>query len=815
MEKYLCVHGHFYQPPRENPWLEAIEIQDSAHPYHDWNERITVESYAPNSAARVIDGDDQIIDIVSNYARISFNFGPTLLSWMETAAPEIYRSILEADKLSREWRSGHGNAIAQAYNHLIMPLANSRDRRTQIRWGIQDFEHRFQRFPEGMWLPETAVDTETLDLLADLGIRFTVLAPRQAARIRKIGTDGWEDVQDERIDPTRAYRCTLPSGRTIDLFFYDGPISKAVAFERLLRRGEDFANRLMAGFDDKRTWPQLLHIATDGETYGHHQKFGDMSLAFALDHIHTKGLARLTNYGEYLELHPPEYEVEIVENSSWSCAHGVERWKSDCGCHTGGKAGWTQEWRAPLREALDWLRDELTPAYETRAREYLKEPWRARDDYIRLILDRSEDSLNRFLGDHGTRILNPEEKVDTVRLLEIQRQTMLMYTSCGWFFNELSGIETVQVIKYAAAAIHLSRGLLNEGLEEKFLQKLAQAKSNIPDHRDGAHIYDKFVRPSIIDVKKVGAHYAVSSLFEEYPDNATIYAYTVAREHYNMFQAAGRTRLAIGKICVTSNITRDHECMSFSVIHFGEHSFNGGVRTFIGDDQYESMKNEMVQSFETGNVAEIVRLMDKHFGMHSYSLKDLFIEEQRKILNLVITSTIEEYEAAFRGMFENSRQLMGFLKETTVPLPTAFRTAAELTLNLDLKRVFMEERIDVDRARSIAEDIKRLEVPMASEELEFIARRRVEQMLDELAENPSAFTLLQEIREVIELLKPLPIEINFWQMQNIYYRMAKTAYMDFLRSAKAGDQDAHNWIEAVKRLGKSLFFNIEIMLPKD
>jgi len=814
MEKYLCIHGHFYQPPRENPWLEAIEIQDSAHPYHDWNERITAECYAPNSAARVLDGAERIIDIVSNYSRISFNFGPTLLTWMETTTPEVYHAILEADKLSREWRSGHGNAIAQAYSHLVMPLAQGRDRRTQIIWGIKDFEHRFRRFPEGMWLPETAVDTETLELLAEQGITFTILAPRQAARIRTIGKQNWKDVAEDQIDPTRAYRCNLPSGRVITIFFYDGPISKAVAFEQLLRRGEDFANRLMAGFDNKRKWPQLLHIATDGETYGHHQKFADMTLAYALDHIHAKGLARLTNYGEYLELCPPKYEVEIVENSSWSCVHGVERWKSNCGCHTGGQRGWNQEWRAPLRETLDWLRDELAPAYEARARKYFKDPWSARDDYINVMLDRSEDVFNSFLGIHGTRILDPEEKAVAVKLLEIQRQVMLMYTSCGWFFNELSGIETVQIIKYAAAAIHLSRGILNDGLEETFLHKMAHAKSNIPAHRDGAHIYEKFVRPSIIDLKKVGAHYAVSSLFEEYPDEAMIYAYTVSKEDYDVFQA-GRTRLAIGRICVTSDITREREVMSFAVIHFGDHSFNGSVRTFLEDNQYHEMKQEISRTFETGDFAEIVRLMDKHCGTYSYSLKDLFADEQRKILNIVITSTIEEYEAAYRGMFENSRHLLGFIKDTGMPLFTAFRAAAELTLNIDLKRIFTDDTIDVDRAQSIADDIRQLGVPLASEEMEFTARHRVEQMLKELEEDPSAFTLLQEIREVIELLKPLPLEINYWQMQNIYYRMAKTAYMDFLLRARSGDKLAQNWIEAVKRLGQSLFFNIDIMLPKD
>ncbi|MGB7031206.1 MAG: glycoside hydrolase, partial [Syntrophobacteria bacterium] len=321
MERYICIHGHFYQPPRENPWLEVIEQQDEAHPYHDWNERITAECYAPNSTARILDQQGRIEKIVNNYARISFNFGPTLLSWLEVNDPEVYGAIVEADRQSQHIYSGHGSALAQAYNHMILPLANRRDKYTQVLWGIRDFQYRFGREPEGMWLPETAVDLESLEILAELEIRFTILAPRQALRVKQLHGGEWVDVGRERIDPTMAYTLRLPSGRTIAIFFYNGPMSRAVAFERVLKDGEAFARRLLDGFSDERNWPQLSHIATDGETYGHHHRFGDMALAFVLNYIETKELARLTNYGEYLALHPPTHEVEIFENSSWSCSH--------------------------------------------------------------------------------------------------------------------------------------------------------------------------------------------------------------------------------------------------------------------------------------------------------------------------------------------------------------------------------------------------------------------------------------------------------------------------------------------------------------
>jgi len=349
MERYICIHGHFYQPPRENPWLEAIELQDSAYPYHDWNERITAECYAPNAVARIVDGDNRIVKLINNYARISFNFGPTLLSWLEAKAPEVYAAILDADRDSQLRFSGHGSALAQVYNHVIMPLANSRDRKTQIRWGIGDFTKRFQRAPEGMWLAETAVDVETLELLAEQDLRFAILAPHQAARLRAIGERQWQPINGIAIDPSRAYRQVLPSGKTIALFFYDGPIARAVAFEGVLSRGEHFVDKLMAGFSNARDWPQLVHLATDGESYGHHHKFGDMALAYALDQIETKQLARLTNYGEFLAQHPPTHEVEIAEKTSWSCAHGIDRWWSDCGCNSGAHPDWNQKWRTPLR----------------------------------------------------------------------------------------------------------------------------------------------------------------------------------------------------------------------------------------------------------------------------------------------------------------------------------------------------------------------------------------------------------------------------------------------------------------------------------
>ncbi len=606
MERYLCIHCHFYQPPRENPWLEAIEQQDSAAPYHDWNERITAECYAPNSAARILDGEGRIQSIVNNYSNISFNFGPTLLLWMEDRVPETYAAVLEADAVSRQRFSGHGNAIAQPYNHMIMPLANRRDKQAQVLWGLRDFEHRFTRAPEGMWLAETAVDIESLELLADNGIKYTILAPHQARQVRKLGGARFRNVEGGKIDPTQAYACKLPSGRTISLFFYDGPISRAVAFEGLLQNGENFASRLVSGFSENRRWPQLMHIATDGETYGHHHRHGEMALAYALHHIESNNLARITNYGEYLEKHPATHEVEINERTAWSCSHGVERWNSNCGCNSGGHSEWSQAWRLPLRKALDSLRDSLAEAYEEHGATLFRDVWEARDEYIFVMLSRTPLVMDEFFLEQASHKLSAKEKVRALRLLEMQRHTMLMYTSCGWFFDELSGIETVQVIMYAGRALQLAGEVFASKLEERFLENLQQAQSNIPEIATGADIYRNWVKPAQLDLLRVAAHYAISSLFERYADESSIYCYNVNLQEQHR-QESGRAHVLLGRASICSMITLESMDVSFGVIHFGDHNVNAGVRQFRGEEEFRALVKDASQAFTSAGLPAALR----------------------------------------------------------------------------------------------------------------------------------------------------------------------------------------------------------------
>ncbi|CAG0976904.1 DUF3536 domain-containing protein [Geobacter sp.] len=812
MSRHICIHGHFYQPPRENPWLEAVEIQDSAHPYHDWNERITAECYAPNGASRLFDGEGRIRDIVSNYARISFNFGPTLLAWMEEYSPEVYRAILEADRLSIGWRSGHGNALAQVYNHLIMPLANRRDRETQVRWGIADFERHFGRFPEGMWLAETAVDTETLDVLAAEGIRFTILAPHQARRIRPRGGRKWHSVEGGHIDPTMPYLCRLPSGRSIVIFFYDGPISRAVAFEKLLDQGERFAERLLSGFDDRRNRPQVLSIATDGETYGHHHMHGDMALAYALSYLEDNGLARLTNYGEFLEIHPPSHEVEIVEQSSWSCSHGIERWQGDCRCNSGGYPHWNQQWRGPLRHAFDWLRDELAGPYEMVAGALLRDPWQARDHYIGVMLDRSPEQVDAFFHRHALRPLAHEERTRALKLLEMQRHLLLMYTSCGWFFDELSGIETVQVIQYAGRAVQLARELFCNAIEASFLQRLAAVRGNIPEYRDGASIYEAFVRPAMIDLVRVGAHYAVSSLFQEYGDETRVFSYRV-RSKDSRHIPAGQTRLAIGRVLVSSVTTGERDQITYCVLYFGNHALNGGVRSFRGEEAYGAMAAEITRAFEASDFAEIIRLMDAHFGMHNYSLRDLFRDEQRRILGMVIGGVLTEFEDRYTALYDNNRLLMGFVRQTGMPVPNRFMTTAQVALNLKLDRAFAKSGIAGAEIEELLREIADWGVEIDRVDLEFQIRRRLEKAMAILRDDPLDRGLLAEAAGLLELAGRLPIDLNLWLAQNIYLEIARPRWRELMERSRGGDARNDWWFEEFRCLGERLNFNTHTVLP--
>ncbi len=487
--RHVCVHGHFYQPPRENPFTGVVEDQISARPFANWNERIVAESYKPNLAARVLDANGDDLEQVNNYTFISHDFGPTLLAWMEENHPEVYRGIIDSDRQSMGIFDGHGSAMAQSYNHTILPLSTREDKETQIAWGIADFRSRYERHPEGMWLPETAVDNETLEILVDNGILFTVLSPYQAA-LAEQDPGSLVDVTGGRIDPRFPYWVEPAPGKSIAVFFYDGPVSQEIAFNGLLEDGRRLADRLIQTLGPEEDSPMLGHVATDGETYGHHHRFGEMALASAIRSIQANPEVSLANYGSFLAAHPPSRRAVIREDSSWSCAHGVERWRSDCGCSTGGEPGWHQRWREPLRRSLDWLKGVLTTDFDESGAALLTDPRNARNAYIEVLLGRDSDS---FLDEHCVPRLAEDERKKALGYLEIQRRSMLMYTSCGWFFNDLEGLETVFVLRHAGRAIDLAREVLGRDFEPEFLSLLEEATSN--RGRTGRDVYYREVTP--------------------------------------------------------------------------------------------------------------------------------------------------------------------------------------------------------------------------------------------------------------------------------------------------------------------------------
>lgn len=807
MDRFICIHGHFYQPPRESPWLEAIEIQDSAFPYHDWNERISAECYGANAVSRILDPEGRIVQLVNNYAGISFNFGPTVLLWMQRYAAEAYEAILEGDRQSLKKFSGHGSALAQAYNHMILPLANSRDKKTQIIWGIKDFEHRFGRKPEGLWLPETAVDLETLDIMAQHEIRFAILSPGQAQRVRPIGGDQWQDVSGERIDHTMPYRVSLPSGRFMNLFFYDGHISQAVAFEGLLNSGEEFAKRLLYDLPEEPSSSRLVHVATDGETYGHHHRGGDMALAYALHYIESNGFAKLTNYGEYLAKQPPTHEVEIFGNSSWSCRHGIERWRSDCGCNSGGHPGWNQAWRAPLRAALDGLRDAVNPAYERLARRLLTDPWAARDDYIDIIMDRSPERISAFLKRHATRPFDSGDEIKILRLMELQRHEMLMYTSCGWFFDELSGIETVQVIQYAGRVLQLADQLFSGSFEPEFLERLELAKSNIPEHRDGRAIYEKFVRPAMLDLKNVGAHYAISSLFQDNGGRSSIYSYSTVMEDHRNFQVGG-AKFVIGRAKVTSNITRISTRLCFGVLHLGDHNIACGTGEYQGKREYESLVKEMSEAFARADFPKTILLLGKHFGASTYSLTSLFADERSRVLDMIMGPTFREVEASYNSIYEHHAPLIRFLKGSGLPVPKSLALAAELSLNGKLRRALQGEGLESEVVRPLLEEARLAGATLDGTALGLLLAVNIEHLAEQLLEQPEDLSRMEKLNKAAQLVRTLPFEVNLWKTQNMCYRLVHTHWSDFKEKAGSGDKNAQEWIRNCNALARNFWIQV-------
>ena len=815
-ETFLTIHGHFYQPPRENPWLEAIELQDSALPCHDWNERVTRECYTPNSVSKIVDNRNRILDVVNNYERMSFNFGPTLLSWLEVNEPLTYERILKADIKSVHEHNGHGNAIAQVYNHIIMPLANYHDKETQVRWGIYDFEKRFGRKPEGMWLAETAVDDETLKILVDNGIKFTILSPFQADKIKRESDKDWTDVSWGNIDPARSYRYYIKSepDKFIDLFFYDGAISKSVAFDELLKDGNKFSRRLKEGVSDQRDFPQLVNIATDGESYGHHTKFGDMALSYVLKIKASDEGFTLTNYGEYLDKYRSNYIVEIKQGSSWSCFHGVGRWKEDCGCSTGGHPGWNQKWRKPLREALDYLRDEFAKIFEEQGGKYFKiNPWDVRNEYISVILDRSDMNITEFQSKFFKSKLSDTDSVRAMELLEIQRQALLMYTSCGWFFSEISGIETVQIMKYAARAIQLASNFTDKDFEGKFVKILSDAKSNITEYGTGKDIYNNFVKPSIVTIKQIASLWAISSLYQDFEDEENVYCYKVKKNYYKKI-SKGSENFIIGHIEITSRITLQKSNLIFALVQYPGGDFHCAIKEYSDEADFGKIKTNLTKTFMLSPFTEIIRAMDEVFGREYFTLKDIFIEERRKILQILLKDKMAKFSQTYQDLYDSGKDSIYHLQSLGLAIPDEFRISAGYALSKKFNDLIIDsegypDHETLQQAMDINYEAKRIGIKLDKKQSNEIMGRKILQNVNRLVYS-FEYRQTEIILELFSDITDLDLEVDISEAQNIYYTKIYHRISEIIDSGIIQQKGSNKkLVDALLDIGEKLNINTD------
>ena len=704
MKKYLIIHGHFYQPPRENPWIEEVGKELPAYPYHNWNERITAECYSPNLNAIVLDSEKNLLDVINNFQIISFNFGPTLLSWMEENATEIYSRILSSDR---------DNAIAQVYNHIIMPLASRRDMRTEVLWGIKDFEHRFGRNPKGMWLPETAVSNEALEVLAECGIEFTILAPHQIGRIKKINEKKWEK-KEEKEKTSCMFLVRLKNGASIKIITYDAIISHKVSFEGLLHSGDSFLEEIDKRY--KETGKNILIIGTDGETYGHHHKFGEMALAYCIRTIELRKDIEILNLEQYFAMNEPEYETEIEENSSWSCIHGIERWRNDCGCSTGGEPGWNQGWRKPLREAVNWLKSLLDEIFVNEGKKFIKDVWGARDHYIDIVIRRREESINDFI------VRNALEKehdstVTILKLMEMERNGLLMFTSCGWFFSDVSGIESIQILKYAGRALELAHDLTNRNIEEEFLKKLEKAESNKREEENGAVIYNELFSFTINELDR--------------------------KESF-----LGDTSLCMSHSVVKSLITEERKELVMAALRMGGIDFRFSIKEY--GNYYGEIKEEITKKFGKPNMTEVIRLLDRNFGEGYFTLEALLPDVKEEILQYLSEDIMTRFKDAYNTVYEENKGVMEYIKKIGGKLPDGFLIASRYSLNAkldDASLMFDEDEDAVNEIVSLKKEAKRWNIQLDEKRVLKRLSRHFTEIVNDFIENPQEKYLNSIIRK--------------------------------------------------------------------
>jgi (1->4)-alpha-D-glucan 1-alpha-D-glucosylmutase len=805
MSHHLCIHGHFHQPTRDDPWLDRIVLQDSAYPHHDWTDRVTAQCYAPNAFARILDDAGAIARIVNNYARISFDFAPTLLQWLEEHSPETYEAILAADAETCTRFSGHGSALVTPYSHVVMPLASPRDKRTQLTWAVTDFERRFGRAPQGAWLPELAVDTDCLEALADLGLSFTLLAPAQALGVRPLAGGDWIDVSSEQVDTQIPYAVSLPSGRSVSVFFLDGALTASIAFEQLLHDGSRFRDRLLAGFDG-RQGPALVHAATDGEVYGHHHRRGEMALAFALERIEEDAVVRLTNYGEYLSSFPPTAEVRIAEGTSWSRAQGLRHWAAD-GQPSAGRSPRSQRGRGSLRVAMDALHERMSVLFEDRAGRLFHDPWRARDRYVGLITDRTEQARTTFFASEACKDLSYPDRVCALQLLEAQRHAILMFATCGWLDDDPSTLEAAQLMNHAARAMQLMRKAVGVDLEDDFLGRLRAAHRDSPSKRDGAAIYAAQIRPAVLELGEVAAHYAIMSLLARRPVANSAYCYDVWPRDLRRHRG-GNAAVLVGRATFLSRLTSESADLAFAAMHFGHQHVNAGVREVADEASWDELLRSFDAAAATGDTATILRALDGWFEKLPLSVSSLFLDERRTFLDEVLHGALAEDEAQLRQVYDRRVPLMRALSSMSAPLPPVLKAASEFVMNANLRKELSSPTTQADTVRALMEEARRWEVELDPAELGLAWEKNALARLDHLRADPLDAERLADVANVVEVLAELPLEANLFRVQNLFHRAARTALLELLERAEEGDRDSRlhmqRYLEVGRKLGLSM-----------
>ena len=825
VERYAVMHCHFYQPPRENPWIEEIERQEGAEPFHDWNEFITHQCYMPNMASRVL-RNNKIVDLVNNYSYVSFNFGPTLIGWLEKQYPHLYEGILEADRISMTRNNGHGNAIAQVYNHVIMPLENSRDKHTQVAWGIRDFEHRFRRKPEAMWLSETACNIETLEVLIDHGMKFVILSPSQAEKVKPVSGDKWADVSGGNVDVRKPYRHFMHDkdgkrieSRSIDVFFYDGPVSKGLAFASITNSSAACADAFVEAYGRCDCTPALVSAAVDGETFGHHHQFTDMCLADSLKYEMPDRKIKVVNYACYLELCPPKDEVIIKqgvngEGTSCSCAHGMGRWKENCGCFT-GQAGFHQKWRAPFRQALRNLRDALIPVYESQGGKIFHDPWKARDEYVDLILDRSEQNVMRWLGEHMKVGVTAESRSLAIQLLEMQRHAMLMFTSCGWFFDELSRIETMQCMLYAARAAQLCRAVSGHDYEQKLKDELAAAPSNIAEFGNGRKIYERFVEPARADWKKIIAQYAIRlALLPDHPTPNRIYSFILEGSALE-WNSSDHWAYGVGFVRFFSSVTFERHEGSYFCIHLGGTDVRCFVRDFQGEDDLARMRQRIMEL--APNIIEIGlrSIAQEFFTDPAYTLDDLFRDDREKVISSFMKEKIESWKSYFKQVFRDNIALMKRYKELGWTIPAELKIPSLYAQAVELAEKLRESSVDwnLDRVRGMKPSLdlcRRLGLDLNLHDAENLLLRLIMAKITALRQNLNLHDA-GILNELLDVAANLQIRYPPYRAENEMFRLLNDVVKGIIAHTEEAGQTAQA-VDAIVKAAEKMNFDVEMLL---